>query len=95
MISDTEGTFNLPKYINISSLNQTHYGDYKSFIEIGNEGLTFSNNFISYNYFEQTFIDLIFPTVMIVNQPTEIEVQGDNFWNTPYLQCYFGSIPAQ
>ena len=52
VISDTEGTFMLPKYINISSLNNTNYGDYKTFIEIGVEGLSFSNSLISYNYFE-------------------------------------------
>jgi hypothetical protein len=86
-ISDSVGTFNLPEYLNISSLNATLYGDPSASVEVGITGFGRSDNEIGYIYLENPEITSVTPKNVLKDIATDVIVSGIKFFDSPSLVC--------
>jgi hypothetical protein len=61
-------------------------------VEVTNNNLTYSDNFILYRYDDHSVISLINPVSGPAIGGTVVQVKGINFINTPELACKFGNV---
>lgn len=59
-----------------------------------NSGKSFSRSFVWYRYVNDAEVHYLTPSFGPISGGTKVKVEGDNFRNSTYLKCKFGSLPV-